>query len=130
MMRGAWYEIVQVNVVHTLSRAYPQPEFICQSVNMANVVGDRFQITLDKRVREELGVKPGDLAVERVEGGRLVISFVPRPHRDSLLGLLRKPGSVPITDWAEVMEGARAARSDEILVSLAGAAAPARRRRR
>ena len=97
---------------------------------MANLVGDRFQITIDKRVREELGVKPGDLAVERVEGGRLVVSFVPRPHRESLLGVLRKRGSAAVSDWAEVMEDARAARSDEILASLDGSRAPARRRRR
>ncbi len=97
---------------------------------MANVVGDRFQITLDKRVREELGVKPGDLAVERVEGGRLVVSFVPRPHRESLLGVLRKPGSSSVSDWAEMLEDARAARSKEILASLDPCGAPARRRPR
>jgi AbrB family looped-hinge helix DNA binding protein len=97
---------------------------------MANLVGDRFQITIGKRVREELGIKPGDLAVERVERGRLVVSFVPRPHRESLLGVLRKPGSAAVSDWAEVLERARAARSEEILASLNSPRAPARRRRR
>jgi len=38
--------------------------------HMANVVGERFQITIDKKVREELGVQPGDQAVEFVEDGR------------------------------------------------------------
>jgi AbrB family looped-hinge helix DNA binding protein len=33
---------------------------------MPNVVGERFQITIDKKVREELGIKAGDLAIERV----------------------------------------------------------------
>ncbi len=97
---------------------------------MPNVVGDRFQITIDKRVREELGVEPGDLAVERVEGGRLVVSFVPRPHRESLLGVLRKPGRSAVSDLVEMLEDARAARSGEILASLDGTPAPARRRKR
>jgi AbrB family looped-hinge helix DNA binding protein len=86
---------------------------------MANVVGDRFQITIDKLVRDELGVRPGDLAIERVEDGRLVVSFVPRPHRDSLLGILRQPGAAPITNWDALMEDARRARSAEILAGLA-----------
>lgn len=82
---------------------------------MANVVGERFQITIDKKVRRELGIKPGDLAVERVEGGRLVIDFVPKPHRESLRGIFRQPGRPPITDWAEVKERAWAMRTAEIM---------------
>jgi len=85
---------------------------------MSNVVGERFQITIDKRVRDALGVRPGDLAVERVEEGRLVVSFVPRPHRESLLGILRKPGFGPIADWDAFMEQARRARSAEIMSVL------------
>jgi AbrB family looped-hinge helix DNA binding protein len=82
---------------------------------MANVVGERFQITIDKRIREDLGVRPGDLAVEKVEGGRLVVYFVPKPHRDSLLGILKRPGIEPITDWQAVKEAAWAQRSAEIM---------------
>lgn len=85
---------------------------------MANVVGDRYQITISKRVREELGVKPGDLAIERVEDGRLTVSFVPRAHRESLLGILREPGAAPIGNWDALMEDARRARSAEILAAL------------
>jgi AbrB family looped-hinge helix DNA binding protein len=85
---------------------------------MANLVGERFQITISKDVREELGVQPGDLAIERVEDGRLVVAFVPRAHRDSLLGILRQPGSAPIRDWGAFMEDARRARSAEILAAL------------
>ena len=97
---------------------------------MANVVGERFQITIDKQVRDALGVRPGDLAVERVEGGRLVVSFVPRPHRESLLGVLRTPGTAPVSDWAEVLEGARTARSVEIQGALKAPRETARRSRR
>ncbi|CAN5556343.1 hypothetical protein BH24CHL9_BH24CHL9_03390 [soil metagenome] len=37
---------------------------------MSNVVGERHQITIGKQVREQLGIRPGDLAVEWVEEGR------------------------------------------------------------
>lgn len=85
---------------------------------MANVVGERFQITIDKQVREALGVKPGDLAVERAEDGRLVVEFVPKPHHRSLLGVLKRPGQEPITDWTALKEAAWAARVDEIMEVL------------
>ena len=85
---------------------------------MTNIVGERFQITIDKAVREALGVQAGDLAYERVEDGRLVVEFIPRPHRRSMLGILHKPGMEPITDWAAVKERAWQARSDEIMEVL------------
>lgn len=87
---------------------------------MANVVGERFQITIDKKVREDLGIQPGDMAVEKVEGGRLVVYFVPKPHRESLLGILKQPGLEPITDWQAVKEAAWAERSSEIMEILDG----------
>jgi AbrB family looped-hinge helix DNA binding protein len=87
---------------------------------MANVVGERFQITIDKKVREDLGIQPGDMAVEKVEGGRLVVYFVPKPHRESLLGILKQPGLEPITDWQAVKEAAWAERSSEIIEILDG----------
>jgi AbrB family looped-hinge helix DNA binding protein len=85
---------------------------------MSNIVGERYQITIDKKVREQLGIRPGDRAIERVENGRLVIDFVPRPHNDSLLGILKQPGVQPITDWREVKERAWRMRSDEIMEVL------------
>ncbi len=88
---------------------------------MANVVGERYQITIDKKVRDELGVKPGDRAFERVEDGRLVIDFLPRPHNESLLGVLKGHATKPIEpieDWTAVKERAWAARSAEIMEVL------------
>jgi bifunctional DNA-binding transcriptional regulator/antitoxin component of YhaV-PrlF toxin-antitoxin module len=85
---------------------------------MANVVGERFQITIDRRVREQLGVEPGDLAVEWVEDGRLVVAFVPRPHSRSLLGILRKPGTAPITEWQALRERAWETRTAEVMDAL------------
>jgi AbrB family looped-hinge helix DNA binding protein len=85
---------------------------------VANVVGERYQITIDKKVREQLGIEPGDQAVEWVEDGRLVIYFMPKPHSRSLLGILAKPGMRPITDWRAVKDAAWAARSAEIMETL------------
>ena len=56
---------------------------------MASTVGERGQITIEKAIREELGVYGGDIAVQRLEGRRVVIEFVPAPHRRSLAGALR-----------------------------------------
>jgi len=81
---------------------------------MANVVGERFQITIDRQVRRQLGIKPGDLAVERVEGGRLVVDFVPRPHRESLYGIFHRPDTEPTADWGAVRERAWTKRSAEV----------------
>ncbi|MBI3752110.1 MAG: AbrB/MazE/SpoVT family DNA-binding domain-containing protein [Chloroflexi bacterium] len=55
---------------------------------MASRVGERGQITIERAIREELGVYAGDRAVQRIEDGRVVIEFVPAPHRRSLTGSL------------------------------------------
>jgi AbrB family looped-hinge helix DNA binding protein len=52
-------------------------------------VGERGQITIEKAIREEMGIYAGDEAVQRFEDGRLVIEFVPGRHRRSLAGSLR-----------------------------------------
>ena len=84
---------------------------------MPNVVGERYQITIDKKVREELGIQPGDQAVEWVEDGRLVIAFMPRPSTESMLGILKRYTDKPIepiTDWEALKDRAWAARTAEI----------------
>jgi bifunctional DNA-binding transcriptional regulator/antitoxin component of YhaV-PrlF toxin-antitoxin module len=51
-------------------------------------VGERYQVVIERDVRNELGVRPGDRAVETVENGRLVMTFLPPRHRRSLRGRL------------------------------------------
>jgi bifunctional DNA-binding transcriptional regulator/antitoxin component of YhaV-PrlF toxin-antitoxin module len=87
---------------------------------MANVVGDRFQITIDRKVRAHLGVKPGDLAVERVEDGRLVVTFVPAPHDRSLLGALRRTDLEPVTEWEQLKDDAWRSRTAEVVDAMQG----------
>jgi AbrB family looped-hinge helix DNA binding protein len=89
---------------------------------MPNKVGERYQITIDKAVRERLGIKPGDQAVEWVEDDKLVVGFLPAPHDRSMLGILKKHTDRPIeriADWAAVKERAWATRSAEIMDVLA-----------
>jgi AbrB family looped-hinge helix DNA binding protein len=73
---------------------------------MASTVGERGQVTIEKAIRDELGVYAGDLAVQRVENGRVVIEFLPAPHRRSLAGALRDKVHpvVDDTDWEVVRE--------------------------
>jgi bifunctional DNA-binding transcriptional regulator/antitoxin component of YhaV-PrlF toxin-antitoxin module len=86
---------------------------------MANVVGERFQITIDRVVRERLGIEPGDFAVERVEDGRLVVEFMPRPHDRSLRGILKRAEVPPATtDSAAEKEAAWVARGGEVTAAL------------
>ncbi|MEP7378022.1 MAG: AbrB/MazE/SpoVT family DNA-binding domain-containing protein [Chloroflexota bacterium] len=75
---------------------------------MPSRVGERGQITIDKRIREELGVYAGDRAVQHVEDGRVIVEFVPAPHRRSLAGVLaskvtRQPQS---EDWPSIRQEA------------------------
>ena len=77
---------------------------------MPSRVGERGQITVEKAIREELAVYAGDQAVQWVEDGRLVVTFVPAPHRRSLFGAFagkttKRPAHPE--DWKSIIEAAR-----------------------
>jgi AbrB family looped-hinge helix DNA binding protein len=74
---------------------------------MASRVGDRGQITIEKAIREALGIYAGDEAVQRIEGGRIVIDVVPGRHRRSLAGSLKdKVGHHPDDESWEALRRA------------------------
>ena len=74
---------------------------------MSSRVGERGQITIEKAIREEMGIYAGDEAVQHVEGGRLVIEFVPGRHRRSLAGSLRdRVARVPDDESWEALRAA------------------------
>lgn len=75
---------------------------------MTSRVGERGQVTIEKAIREELGVYAGDQAVQRVEDGRVVIEFVPAAHARSLAGSLRdKVTRTPADEsWATLRDAA------------------------
>ena len=76
-------------------------------------VGERGQITIEKEIREKLGIKPRDIAIQHVEDGRLVVTFVKRyePHMRSLAGILGPPPRLPDPNmsWDELVADAAAA---------------------
>ena len=55
---------------------------------MGSRVGERGQITIEKAIREELGIYAGDETVQRVENGRIVVEVVPGRHRRSRARIL------------------------------------------
>lgn len=76
---------------------------------MSSRVGERGQVTIEKAIREELGVHAGDQAIQRLEDGRVVLEFVPAPHRRSLAGALHGKVIRHPTDesWPALREAAR-----------------------
>lgn len=77
---------------------------------MPSRVGERGQITIEKAIREELGVYAGDQAIQRVEDGRVVVEFVPAAHRRSLAGSLRDKvtRTPPDEGWERLRDDAAA----------------------
>jgi len=75
---------------------------------MTSRVGERGQVTIEKAIREELGVYAGDQAIQRIEDGRVILEFVPAPHSRSLAGSLRdKVKRWPKDEsWAAVRDAA------------------------
>ena len=74
---------------------------------MTSRVGERGQITIEKAIREELAIYPGDEAVQRVEAGRIVIDVIPGRHRRSMAGSLRsKVGRRPDDESWDVLREA------------------------
>ncbi len=70
-------------------------------------VGERGQITIDKAIREELGIYAGDETVQVVEAGRIVVQVVPGPHRRSLYGTLSDVALPPADEsWDAIRDAA------------------------
>ena len=102
-------------------------------------VGERGQITIEREIREQLGIRPKDLAVQRVQDGRLVVEFVrpPDPHMRSLAGILgpspgrpREPIDVDSAVAQSVAEEWRLSVAREAADGGGGAARPRTRRPR
>jgi len=101
-------------------------------------VGERGQITIERAIRERLGIRPKDVAVQRVEDGHLIVEFVRphEPHLRSLAGILGpspiQSGEPPDIDDAigrGIAEEWREYLSREEADLRAPATTPARRRR-
>ncbi len=63
---------------------------------ISSVVGTKGQVTIEKEIRDALGVQPGWRAIQRMEGNRVVLEFLPPRHRRSLAGILEDATTVRI----------------------------------
>ncbi|MCH8893498.1 MAG: AbrB/MazE/SpoVT family DNA-binding domain-containing protein [Chloroflexi bacterium] len=76
---------------------------------MSNKVGQKGQVVIPKKIRDQLGVEPGSLTVQTVVDGHLEIHFFPPEHNRSLLGSLKEfipPGAGEGMSWSEMKEKA------------------------
>ncbi len=73
---------------------------------MSALVNPRGQITVDREIRERLGVRPGMVAVQQTVGNQLIVTFVPAPHKRSAAGVLGKPRRLVPRNWSEITEAA------------------------
>ncbi len=72
---------------------------------MTYVVGAKGQVVIAKDIRDRLGILPGWVAVQRLEGDEVHLSFLPPEHDRSLRGCLSqyvKPGAPSGEDWERV----------------------------
>jgi len=65
---------------------------------VANRVGTKGQVVIEKAIRDELGVEPGWTALQQVVDGHVEIYFVPPRHNRSLAGVLAPYTDVRIPD--------------------------------
>ncbi len=57
---------------------------------MANRVGEKGQVVIDKQLRDALGVQPGFVAVQTLVDDHVEIRFYPPEHNRSLKGVFKK----------------------------------------
>ena len=76
---------------------------------MSRKVGQKGQVVIPKKIRDQLGVEPGSLTVQTVVDGHLEIHFFSPEHNRSLLGSLKEfipPGAGEDMSWSEIKEKA------------------------
>jgi AbrB family looped-hinge helix DNA binding protein len=71
-------------------------------------VSEKGQVTIPKRLRDSLGIEPGDVLDFDEESGRLVaVKQAKEVDWDSLRGILRKPDGTPWESTEEYMAWVR-----------------------
>ena len=55
---------------------------------MANIVGTKGQVVIAKEIRDQLGIGPGWITIQRAVDDHVEIVFLPPEHRESLKGSL------------------------------------------
>lgn len=69
---------------------------------MANTVGAKGQVVVEKPIRDALKVEPGFVTVQSLVGDHVEIRFYPPEHTRSLRGALEGQGkrSTPPDEWS------------------------------
>lgn len=83
---------------------------------MANKVGTKGQIVIDKRIRDSLGIEPGWIALQTLSDDHVEICFVGPEHNRSLMGSLKKFTNIviqPGEEWDKAREEAWTAAARE-----------------
>lgn len=73
---------------------------------MASHVSEQGQITIDRAVREQLGVQPGMIAQQRVVDGHLEVVFLPAGDERSLYGVFHRDDEPPQVTDGDQLEAA------------------------
>ncbi len=75
---------------------------------MLNTVGQKGQIVIEKAIREQLGLQPGYVAVQKLAGDHVEIFFYPPEHRQSLRGILASKTTKRVAneEWTTLRERA------------------------
>jgi AbrB family looped-hinge helix DNA binding protein len=76
---------------------------------MANKVGTKGQVVIEKKIRDALGIEPGWTALQLLVDDHVEIRFMPPTHSRSLLGMLAPYTNVRIPDADALHEATEAA---------------------
>jgi AbrB family looped-hinge helix DNA binding protein len=76
------------------------------TIAMANTVGVKGQVVIEKAIRDALGIRPGSVAIQNLREDHVEIRFLPPEHDRSLRGVLAADirRSVPAREWREKRE--------------------------
>ena len=83
---------------------------------MSSVLGLRGQLVIEKPIRDELGLGPGHVSVQRVVDDHVEIRFFPPEHDRSLRGILAPHihRTLPPEQWDEARAAAWVQASGEV----------------
>jgi AbrB family looped-hinge helix DNA binding protein len=87
-----------------------------------NIVGQKGQVVIAKEIRDELGIRPGWLALQRIVNDHVEIYFIPPEHRKSLKGSLAKylggTHVLPGEEWRKAQDTAWENAAEERMESM------------